>query len=92
MPGPPSPQVIELTAQLRADLAHLTRSPSVAAGVARRARIVLLAADGMPLWHIGPTVGVPRHVVRDWLDRFRLHGLDGLADRPRSGRPRAFSP
>ena len=92
MPGPPSPRVIELTPEVRADLVHLTRSPSVAAGVARRARIVLLAADGMALRHIGPAVGVQRHVVRDWLDRFRQQGLAGLQDRPRSGRPRAFSP
>jgi transposase len=76
----------------RAALAHLARSPSVEAGLARRARMVLLAADGVPLRHIGLRVGVQRNVVRDWLDRFRAQGLDGLQDRPRPGRRPLFSP
>lgn len=92
MPGPRSPRVIELSAGVRAEVTHLTRSPSVAAGLARRARIVLSAADGVPVRHIGPRLGVSRTVVRDWLDRFRADGLAGLQDRPRSGRPRTFSP
>jgi transposase len=84
--------VIALSEEARAELIRLTRSPSVAAGLARRARIVLLAAEGMPIRHIGPRVGVSRTVVRDWLDRFRTRGLAGLQDQPRSGRPRTFSP
>jgi transposase len=84
--------VIELSEGVRAEMIRLTRSPSVAAGLARRARIVLLAAEGVPVRHIGPRVGVSRTVVRDWLDRFRALGLAGLQDRPRSGRPRTFSP
>jgi len=92
MPGPRSPRVIELSEGVRAELIGVTRRPSVAAGRARRARIVLLAAEGVPIRHIGPRVGVSRTVVRDWLDRFRTRGLAGLQDRPRSGRPRSFSP
>jgi len=84
--------VIALTEQEQADLVRLTRSPSVAAGLARRARIVLLAAEGVPLRHIGPRLGVSRTVVRDWLDRFRARRLAGLQDQPRPGRPRRFSP
>lgn len=92
MPGPRSMRVPSLTFEVRSHLEHLTRSPSVPAGLARRARIVLLAADGVPIRHIGPRVGVDRRVVRDWLDRFRAHGLDGLYDAPRPGRTRSFSP
>lgn len=92
MPGPRSPRMIELSEGVRGELIHLTRRPSVAAGLARRARIVLLAAEGVPIRQIGPLVGVSRTVVRDWLDRFRTLGLAGLQDRPRSGRPRSFSP
>ena len=92
MPGPRSPRVIELSEPERADLVRLTRSPSVAAGLARRARIVLLAAEGVPLRHIGPRLGVSRTVVRDWLDRFRARRLAGLQDLPRPGRPRSFPP
>jgi hypothetical protein len=92
MPGPTSPRSLALSDVMRADLLRLTRSPSISAGLARRARIVLLAADGTPLRHIGPMVGVSRTVVRDWLDRFRAHGLAGLHDLPRPGRPRRFPP
>lgn len=92
MPGPRSPRAVVLPPDTQAALVHLTRSPSVPAGVARRARIVLLAADGVPLRHIGPRVGVDRNVVRDWLDRFRARGVAGLQDRPRPGRRRVFSP
>jgi putative transposase len=92
MPGPTSPRLLTLCETVRADLLRLTRSPSIPAGLARRARIVLLAADGTPIRHIGPLVGVSRTVVRDWLDRFRAHGLAGLHDLPRPGRPRRFSP
>jgi hypothetical protein len=92
MPGPRSPRQIALGPDTRAALVHLARSPSVEAGLARRARIVLLAAAGVPVRHIGPRVGVQRNVVRDWLDRFRAQGLDGLRDRPRPGRRPLFSP
>jgi predicted ArsR family transcriptional regulator len=92
MPGPRSPRVIDVPDAVRAELVRLTRGQSVAAGLARRARIVLLAAEGVPVRHIGPQVGVSRTVVRDWLDRCRQHGLAGLQERPRSGRPRRFSP
>jgi hypothetical protein len=92
MPGPRSPRQIILAEQERTTLVHLTRSPAVAAGLARRARIVLLAADGLPIRHIGPRAGVSRTVVRDWLDRFARQRLAGLQDLPRPGRPRHFSP
>lgn len=92
MPGPRSPRRLVLEASERADLLHLTRSSSAPAGLARRARMVLLAADGTPIRHIGPQVGVSRTVVRDWLDRFARQRLAGLQDLPRPGRPRRFPP
>lgn len=92
MPGLCSPRVVDLTAEGRAALVRLTRSSSGAAGVARRARIVLLAADRLAVRQIAPKVGVDRNVVRTWLDRFRAEGVDGLTDRPRPGRPRVFPP
>lgn len=92
MPGLRSPRVVELTAEGRAALLRLTHCPSVAAGRVRRARVVLLAADGLPLRQIARQVGMDHKGVRLWLDRFRAGGLDGLADHPRSGRPRAFPP
>jgi transposase len=91
MPGPRSPRVVHLTDEVQATLRHWTRRTTGAAGLARRAHIVLLAAEGVPVRTIATRVGVDRNVVRTWLDRFRHQGLDGLQERPRPGRPRAFS-
>ena len=92
MPSLRSPRVVELSTEGRATLVRWTRRPSLAAGRARRAQIVLLAADGLAVRHIAKRVGVDRTVVRTWLDRFRREGVAGLHERPRPGRPRAFPP
>jgi DNA-directed RNA polymerase specialized sigma24 family protein len=92
MAGPRSGRVVELNSEARAALEALTRRTTVAVGVARRARIVLLAADGVPLDRIARQLGVDRNVVRTWVDRYRGGGRAALRDRPRPGRPRTFSP
>ena len=92
MSGPRSGRVVTLTGEGREVLEALTRRTTVAVGLARRARIVLLAAEGIPLDRIGRQVGVDRNVVRLWVDRYRVGGLAALQDRPRPGRPRTFSP
>jgi transposase len=56
-----------------------------------RARIVLAAADSASNAAIGRALGVCGDTVRKWRRRFCQHGLDGLRDRPRAGRPRRFS-
>ena len=55
-----------------------------------RARIVLAAADGAANAAIARGLGVGDDTVRKWRRRFCEHGLDGLRDRPRPGRPRRF--
>jgi transposase len=67
----------------------LTRSSSGGAGLAARARIVLLAADGTPNVEIARLVGVSRPTVNAWRTRYAEHGLAGLADEKRSGRKRS---
>ncbi len=71
----------------RKRLGDLARLPSVPAGLAKRARIVLLAADGMPNARIARTVGVSRPTVIGWRDRYAAGGIRALEDEPRSGRP-----
>ena len=56
-----------------------------------RARIVLAAADGASNAAIARMLGICDDTVRKWRHRFAQHGIEGLADRPRSGRPRRFS-
>jgi len=92
MSGPRSGRVIELDADARAALERVMRRTTEAAGLVRRARIVLLVADGVPLDQVAREVGVRPNVVRTWADRYRVGGLAALQDRPRPGRPRTFSP
>ncbi len=68
-------------------LGDLARLPSVPSGLAKRARIVLLAADGMPNAQIARTVGVSRPTVIGWRERYLQGGIAALDDEPRSGRP-----
>src|ERR687898_862764 len=74
----------------RAELVRLTRSSSVRAGLAQRARIVLLAADRVSNTAIADRVGVSRPTVIGWRERYQASGIVGLADEPRSGRPRSI--
>jgi transposase-like protein len=92
--GPRSPltQTLVLTDAERQALQRLVRSPTVANGLARRAHLVLLLADGASVSAIARRVGVDRVTVRQWGERFVADRLAGLKDRPRSGRPPAFPP
>ena len=74
----------------REELSRLTRSSSVRAGLAQRARIVLLAAEGVSNTSIAQLVGVSRPTVIGWRDRYAAKGIAGLEDEPRSGRPRSI--
>jgi transposase len=72
----------------RAELSRWTRSSSIPAGLAQRARIVLLAADGVGTNEIVARVGVSKPTVIGWKKRYAAEGLGGLEDRPKPGRPR----
>ena len=56
-----------------------------------RAQIVLAAARGRDNARIAADLRVTVDTVRKWRGRFAGRGLDGLADLPRSGRPRRIS-
>lgn len=66
-------------------LASWTRASTVRAGLAQRARMVLLAADGVSNIEVAARVGVARQTVISWRARY---AESGLADEARSGRPR----
>jgi transposase len=62
------------------------RSPSMPAGLVQRARIVLLAADGVPVKDVVERVGVSKPTVIGWKKRYAAEGIGGLEDRPKPGR------
>lgn len=72
----------------RETLVSLTRSSTEMAGSAQRARIVLLAADGVSNTEIASRTGVSCPTVIAWRARYEESWISGLIDRPRSGRPR----
>jgi transposase len=76
---------IALTAQERRTLTAWQRSTTIQAGRARRGRIILQLADGVPISHIATTVGISRRFVYTWVQRFLQDGLEGLADKPGRG-------
>src|SRR5207245_412798 len=71
----------------RHHLERLYRAPSTPAGLSRRARAVLLMAQGLPGVEVAGRTGYTVVQVSRLRRRFAEHGLSGLHDRPRSGRP-----
>ena len=57
-----------------------------------RAKIVLLAAQGLSNDVIAARLDTPRQIVSKWRQRFHRHRLAGLDEEPRGGRPARFSP
>ena len=57
-----------------------------------RAKIVLLAAQGLANDIIAARLDTPRQIVSKWRKRFALARLPGLEEQPRGGRPALFPP
>src|ERR687891_799197 len=77
----------------RERLSRLSRSSSVRAGLAQRARIVLLAADGVSNTAIAQRVGVSRPTVIGWRDRYLARGSTGSrTSSDRVGRAASITP
>jgi transposase len=59
--------------------------------VATRLVMILLSARGLPAAQVAELLGYHPRTVRRWVHRYQQHGIGGLADRPRAGRPRLGS-
>ena len=77
---------LEVRGKDKATLRRWVRSTAIPAGLARRARIVLLAGDGVPNAEIARRVAVSRPTVIGWRERYLEGGIAALEDRPRPGR------
>src|SRR5262245_53244704 len=88
----PARQVVRVSAKLHEELHALLRRPSAAAGLAKRARAILLLADGYTVSEVGHLLPMQRRHLYKWAERFRQHGIAGLYDGKRTGRPPVFSP
>jgi transposase len=90
MPNPVAAAVV-LEDGEREQLERWTRRRTSAQALAQRARIVLLAADGLKNTDIAAELGITRGMAAKWRARFVAHRLDGLTDEPRPGRPRTVT-
>ena len=79
---------IELTVAERAELEGLAGRRRTAQGLARRARMVLAAGDGMENKAIAQALAADENTVGKWRRRFAEQRVDGLYDEPRPGAPR----
>ena len=77
--------LIRLTPAERLTLLTWQRSTTIPAGLARRARLLLLLADGVTITEAAATVGLSRRHTYKWIQRFVQEGLEGLADKPGRG-------
>ena len=87
-----SPYRIELSDEERAVLESVARSYTSPYWQVTRARMVLLAAEGLRNDQIAARLDCGRDVVSQWRKRFFEQRLAGLEDRPRRGRPPTFPP
>src|SRR5262245_24733337 len=79
---------IRLTPVERRTLRAWQRATTISAGRARRGRIILLMAEGVPITDIAATVGISRRFVYKWAQRFLAQGLEGLVDKTGRGSQR----
>jgi transposase len=83
---------IVLSGAERAELERRIRARTSPQQAAQRARIVLRAAARAQNSAIAQELGVVRHTVRHWRERFARERLAGLADRPHRPPPRRYGP
>jgi transposase len=81
-----SPMELRLTATEREDLERLVRATSTPAGIARRARCVLLLAADHSYSAVCAALRVTDRFIARWKQRFQAGGVLALADEPRAGR------
>jgi transposase len=79
---------VELSDEQRAELTRLSRSGRTSVRLAQRARIVLLAAQGLQNKQIAERLGIGRVQAGRWRERYLQSGIEGIErDLPRGAPP-----
>ena len=81
----------ELTQEERQTIDRWQHARTVSAGLRQRASIIGLAADGQRPPAIAAQMHLDDETVRRWIKRFNEQGVEGLKERPRSGRPATYT-
>jgi hypothetical protein len=87
-----SPFPIDLSSEERRQLETMAAKYTLPYFQVVRAKMILHAAEGLSNDQIARRLDTRREIVSQWRKRFFEERLEGLAERPRPGRPRSFSP
>ena len=87
-----SPYTLRLSRDERRELEARARKYTLPYRDVIRAKIILMAAEGLDNDEIAVRLDTRREIVSKWRKRFFEHRLPGLDERPRGGRPPIFSP
>ncbi len=87
-----SPCIIQLSQTERLQLENAARKYTSPYYSVVRAKVILLADQGLQNDQIAASLSMPRQIVSKWRKRFFEERLAGLEDEPRTGRPPGFSP
>lgn len=82
---------LELTEEEAATLKLWAASGTTQQRMAARARVILAAAEGLPLQEISNRTGLSVNACLKWRKRFRADRFEGLADKVGRGRPQSIS-
>lgn len=80
-----------LTQEEHQTLTRWQSARTISAGQRQRATIIALAFEGLHAPAIAAQVQLDDETVRRWIKRFNEEGVEGLKERPRSGRPATYS-
>jgi Homeodomain-like domain len=87
-----SPYEIVLSPEDRQELEAIARKYTSPYRDVLRAKIILMAAQGLSNEVIASRLDTPRQIVSKWRKRFYEKGFPGLEEEPRGGAPARFSP
>ena len=92
MRGRTSALKIEMDIQTRKILLSWLRRQKTPAGLAKRARAMVLLADGQTYSQTSKQVGLGERHLRKWAKRFITQGISGLYDSLHTGASPGFFP
>jgi len=85
-------KAVSVSLEQRDELEAWLRRRTIPAGLAKRARAMLLLSEGKHVSETARVVGLQRRHLYKWIERFREQGVSGIHDGTRPGRPPVFSP
>ena len=77
---------MKIRGKQRQQLEAIVGRPTEAAGLVRRARVILLSEEGLSGREVALRLGLSAEAVSRIRSRFRSEGVAGLQERPKAGR------